>query len=108
MHVRGGAPDADGGGADRTRRSEGAPLLTTHLDQGHLQGGRAGSLPSAIAAGHRGLGLDHSNEPSSSVEAAFSRQPAAEPGQLMQLHPIALPDACQTASSYRANTFVRS
>jgi hypothetical protein len=54
------------------------------------------------------MGLDHSNEPSSSVEAAFSRQPAAEPGQLMRLHLISLPDACQTTSSYRANTSVRS
>ena len=67
-----------------------------------------GPLPSSIEAGHRGLGLDHPNEPSSSVEAAFSRQPAAEPGQLMQLHLISLPDACQTVSSYRANTSVRS
>jgi hypothetical protein len=94
-------------GADHTRCSERAPSPTTR-EQDNLQGGRTGSLPSSIAASHCGLGLDHSNEPSSSVEAAFSRQVAAEPGQLLQVHPISVPDACQTACSYRANTSVRS
>jgi hypothetical protein len=82
-------------------------LHRQHANTGQSSGWPHRSL-SSIAAGHRGMGLDHSNEPSSSVEAAFSRQPAAEPGQLMQLHLISLPDACQTASSYRANTSVRS